>query len=286
MFLYMNLNQITGLNLHSCYHRESLKVLYYNHRFRGTARSTVILMLEGTAYFQFEKARVTGRRGNIISFESESLKNAHGDPKAPPSYLIAAFDLFDRSGSSIGISSLDLPLCFRTKNLSTPRTIMMKMVAQKSRGRQGNLLECARLGLKLLNTIAVEASVRPLSPGREFQEVDERISGILEFLRVHYKKKFSIKSLAERACLHPVYFSRLFKNATGISPHQYILNVKIEKAKIALSGSEEPLLGTGEDLGFSDYSHFYRSFKKTVGMTPSKNLLVFDFGYGTYDVAA
>ena len=45
---------------------------------------------------------------------------------------------------------------------------------------------------------------------------------------------------------------------------------KIRRAKDFLLSYDEPLLNAGEELGFHDYSHFYRTFKRVTGMTPSE----------------
>jgi AraC family transcriptional regulator len=55
-----------------------------------------------------------------------------------------------------------------------------------------------------------------------------------------------------------------------MSPYQYILEVKISKAKNFLLNYAEERLYIGAELGFNDYSHFYRAFTKITGMTPSR----------------
>jgi AraC-like DNA-binding protein len=270
IFLTMTTAQVIGFDLHACHCRKGRKAFYYHQKFQGTGRNLMMLILKGSAFFEFEKAKVIARRGHFLVYESTEIKSVRGAPEAPPSYILAEFDLWGRSGNSIGITSLGLPLCSKLKNFPSARSLMMKMEAACGRGKEKNLLECSRLGLALLQTVAEEPPAGPLQPAGEYQDADERITGVLEYVRSHYKEKFTVHALAQKARIHPVYFTRLFKRTTGMTPHQYILQVKIEKAKAGLAEFNEPLHVTGTDLGFSDYSHFYRAFSKATGNTPSE----------------
>lgn len=68
----------------------------------------------------------------------------------------------------------------------------------------------------------------------------------------------------------PEYFSRAFKKMYGISPSQYILQQKIDLAKMLLDRTDLPVHEISDRLAFFDAAHFSRSFKKFYSMSPKK----------------
>ncbi len=71
--------------------------------------------------------------------------------------------------------------------------------------------------------------------------------------------------------MSPYYFLRLFKQSMGITPHQYILQRRIEKAKFLLQHGES-IAEIAIKVGFCDQSHLTQYFKRIVGVTPKKFL--------------
>jgi two-component system response regulator YesN len=97
------------------------------------------------------------------------------------------------------------------------------------------------------------------------------INEIIEYIHNHYTDNLSNKKLSTLFNFHPNYINRLMVIATGTSLHQYVLNVKIRKAKELIQNSTLSLTEISERLGFSDISHFSKAFKKLMGYTPSKH---------------
>jgi AraC family transcriptional regulator len=78
----------------------------------------------------------------------------------------------------------------------------------------------------------------------------------------------SLAELAAEAGVSPFHFAREFKRATGLAPHQYLIEVRIERAKSLLAGNEMPLAQVSLSAGFSSQSHFTRLFRRHTGTTP------------------
>ena len=79
----------------------------------------------------------------------------------------------------------------------------------------------------------------------------------------------SLQALANESGYSRVHFVRMFKAATGSSPHNYLLNLKLERARELLKNPSISLIDIALDCGFSSHSHMSRLFHKSVGVTPS-----------------
>jgi AraC family transcriptional regulator len=79
-----------------------------------------------------------------------------------------------------------------------------------------------------------------------------------------------LDEIAAIAQLSLYHFIRLFKQSLGITPYQYILQHRIEKAKYLLTHSELNIAEIAAQTGFCDQSHFTRHFKRMTGVTPKQ----------------
>ncbi|WP_458732859.1 helix-turn-helix transcriptional regulator [Sphingobium xenophagum] len=79
-----------------------------------------------------------------------------------------------------------------------------------------------------------------------------------------------LEELASTVGLSPFHFSRKFKSEFGITPHAFVVQRRIERAKSLLLTRNMPLKVVAADCGFSDQSHLNRTFRKALGMTPAE----------------
>ncbi len=95
-----------------------------------------------------------------------------------------------------------------------------------------------------------------------------QLGTVLDYTQAHLARDLSLESIAEQANLSPFHFSRLFKQTTGHSLHQFIVHLKIERAKQLIAKRGLSLTEVAHLTGFYDQSHFIHTFKRTVGMNP------------------
>lgn len=80
----------------------------------------------------------------------------------------------------------------------------------------------------------------------------------------------SIEELAETAGMSPSCFSRLFKQLTSITPCNYVIQQRVEKAKQLVLDNKLNLVDIAVCVGFADQAHLTRHFKQLTGMTPAQ----------------
>lgn len=91
-----------------------------------------------------------------------------------------------------------------------------------------------------------------------------------EYINENLTQNISLATMALMVQMSPFYFSRLFKQSTGLTPHQYLIKCRIEEAKQLLRISNLSMAAIAIEIGFADQSHFTRHFKRYVGITPSQ----------------
>jgi AraC family transcriptional regulator len=91
---------------------------------------------------------------------------------------------------------------------------------------------------------------------------------VTNYIEDNLTKDLTLAEIAGVAHMSPHYFSRAFRKSTGIPPHRYVIDRRIEKAKTLLSNTHLPLVEVGLNVGFQNQSHFTTLFHKRIGVTP------------------
>ena len=97
-----------------------------------------------------------------------------------------------------------------------------------------------------------------------------KLKQTIEYINDNLDKGIKLKDLASEINISQYYFSRLFRESIGISPHQYIIKQRVEKAKMLLVNTQLPLADLALQCGFSSQSQMTTHFRKLVGTTPKK----------------
>ena len=80
----------------------------------------------------------------------------------------------------------------------------------------------------------------------------------------------TLVEISRAANISPYHFSRLFKESTGLSPHQYVIRERVERAKELLISTDLPLHEVAALAGFADQSHMGRHLKRLLGVSPTR----------------
>jgi AraC-like DNA-binding protein len=81
--------------------------------------------------------------------------------------------------------------------------------------------------------------------------------------------KISLQEVAKACGLSVSHFSRAFRMSTGLAPHAWLLQARVEAAKEMLRQGDTPLSSIALICGFADRSHFTTVFRRRVGLSPS-----------------
>src|ERR1700751_1285759 len=98
-----------------------------------------------------------------------------------------------------------------------------------------------------------------------------KLGTVVEYIMENLEGSPRLEQMAVVARLSPSHFTRRFKAATGLAPHQYVIARRVERARHLLKSDDEVgLAEVAVRAGFADQSHFSFHFKRIVGVTPKK----------------
>ncbi len=108
-----------------------------------------------------------------------------------------------------------------------------------------------------------ENSIKNKSP-----KIKELMQSAIQFVHNNFEREISITDIAKYVFLSPSYFTRAFKENTGLSPMQYLLNIRIKRACELLRETDHKVGEIALSVGFSNQQRFNDMFKKQTNMTP------------------
>ncbi len=95
-----------------------------------------------------------------------------------------------------------------------------------------------------------------------------KLQQTIDYIHDYLDSDLSLNKIAASVQISPHYFSRLFKETTGFTPHQYVIRCRIERAKDLLKQGKLSIAEVATKVGFVDQSHLNRYFKRQLGITP------------------
>ncbi|MBD2079930.1 AraC family transcriptional regulator [Leptolyngbya sp. FACHB-17] len=95
-----------------------------------------------------------------------------------------------------------------------------------------------------------------------------RLRCVVDYIQAHLDQDLSLGELAAIAKMSPRYFLQLFKQSTGVTPHQFVIRARVARAKELLIAGRLPIAEVAKQVGFVDQSHLHRHCKKLLGITP------------------
>ncbi|SFD54655.1 AraC-like ligand binding domain-containing protein [Bacillus sp. OV194] len=159
---------------------------------------------------------------------------------------------------------LMIPVHFQPEHPRWFRDQLMKMIGLWQSNDTLGLLEAQNLGNELIYSLFKKYGkfTRPI------HKSPENFNWITSYFSFYLSENITIEDMAKRARLSPSRFSALFREHFGMSPYQYLLQLRIQHAEELLINSTLKLHQIAEYCGFADAQHFSKAFKKNTGRTP------------------
>lgn len=119
-----------------------------------------------------------------------------------------------------------------------------------------------------VNLLRSHATTQPVVPTYAGGLPPHQLRQILDYIDAHLDQEIKLENLAQLLDISQFHFSRLFKQSLGLSPYQYLLQQRVERAKRLLKTSDNLIVDIALECGFNSHSHLSKQFRQLTGMTP------------------
>ena len=154
----------------------------------------------------------------------------------------------------------------RNQQLEAIATLLMAEVQQRQPNGALYLDSLANvLAMQLLRNYGTTSAQLPTYEGGL---PTYQLNRVLDYIDAGLTEEIKLSNLAGLLGMSPFHFGRMFKQSTGISPHQYVIQQRLERAKHLLKNSDRAIIDIALDCGFTSHSHLSKQFRKVIGMTP------------------
>jgi AraC family transcriptional regulator len=146
-------------------------------------------------------------------------------------------------------------------------TVLGALLDAAARGRVGVAVDEAAL---LLACKFAELANAPAAPCNVTPAARRRAVAAALWLEAQAAEPVTLEDAAREAGLSPFHFLRVFAAVHGVTPHQYVLRMRLARAAKLLAEESLPVTEVALQAGFADLSNFVRTFGRAAGMTPSE----------------
>lgn len=255
---YFDHTPLGNLSLFYCGKREKS----FSHSYGPYKHDNYLLayIAEGAAHFHFQGQTRLVREHTFYIMHPQCGMSYRTDPQLPWTiyWVIASGNQLENLLSLLGLSPEEPFLAIRDPEKL--HTVFRTLFEKSGRDGLANKMECISLLYALFSVLAENRTVASRNI---------HITKALDYISQHYSQNISVQELADMLHLNYNYFSRLFKQETGLSPIQFISALRVKKAEYLLKYTSLSVSEIGRAVGFNDVLYFSRAFKRCTGLSPS-----------------
>ncbi|SRR5579883_1558090 len=138
----------------------------------------------------------------------------------------------------------------------------------RSGGLGGKIYAESLANLLAVQVLRNHSSLKPDAVAASPDLSRPAVQRAIEYIESYLSEDLSLHELAKIVHLSPYHFARLFKEATGLPPHRYIISRRVERAKLLLTTTNQSLTFIAHEVGFASESHLAMHFKRLTGLLP------------------
>jgi AraC family transcriptional regulator len=159
---------------------------------------------------------------------------------------------------------------FRAGMLPALRALAPPLARLQAHALKGDVLALEESAVQVAEAVVAAAAgtvASAVEPGARDQR---RISRALRFLEAHARRRLTLDELAAVACMSKYHFLRSFRRVVGLTPHAFLVGLRLRHAAAALRASALPVARVALDAGFGDLSEFHAQFRAAFGASPGR----------------
>ncbi|MBW4661803.1 MAG: AraC family transcriptional regulator [Drouetiella hepatica Uher 2000/2452] len=172
--------------------------------------------------------------------------------------------------SDIDSNRFELLHSFGQQDLQLHQIGMLLFAELRSGGMMGKLYVESVTQILAIHLLRHYSTVTQPIASQNSSITRTQLQQAIDYIHTYLNRDLSLVELASVVNISPTYFASLFKQAMGISPHQYVIQQRVKQAKLMLSKTDLAIADIALQVGFSSQSHLTQQFKRHTGMTPKQ----------------
>jgi AraC family transcriptional regulator len=163
---------------------------------------------------------------------------------------------------------LELLPQFRTRDPQLEAIGMMLLAELQQDNLGGKLYIESLSNILAVHLLRQYTASKPALPIYEGSLPQHQLVKVLDYIHDYLDQEIKLADLAALLAMSQFHFSHLFKQSIGTSPHQYLLQQRVERAKQLLKHTDQSIMDIAFACGFSSHSHLSKQFRQLTGTTP------------------
>ena len=227
-------------------------------------------VLEGTPLLSLNQREIKAKKGSLVIVNSNELHAGYCDGSLVR-VMVIIFEMEDFSKELAGKNIIFQRLIEKDEVIDGIMSVIHREYLERKIGYH---LVCRGEPLRLIAHLVREYAEEILTESESGKRKKrlERLNTVLDYIQNNYREQISNQELAEVIHLSEDRFNHLFKESMGMSPLQYMNELRLKKAMSLLKKREYSIAEISGQVGFTDYNHFGRQFRKYYGCSPSEIL--------------
>jgi AraC family transcriptional regulator len=172
--------------------------------------------------------------------------------------------------SQMDTERIELANHFRKQDLQIQHIAMLFLAELNSGGIMGQLYVESLTQALIIHLLRHYSNFTPIVTSYKRNLTRTQLQEAIDYIHTNLDRDLSLSQIAQVINISPTYFASLFKRATGTSPHQYVIQQRVERAKLMLSKTDLAIADIALQVGFSSQSHLTQQFKRLTGVTPKQ----------------
>jgi AraC-like DNA-binding protein len=237
----------------------------------------ICLYLKGNVRYETTEGEIQVLPDRIFVSKPNELHRRCNNPKgmlayrilfAPPGPggTILGLSVRESAALSRGITEFPFRLCPSSARVRAAFERLLSLYESEKRGTVLRRLKMKSAALELLLSLAELPGLPPSPHGRP----NAKVKAIVKRMEDEPERNYPVEELAAEAALSTVAFTDAFKRATGFTPHAYLIDVRIRRARELLANSAISVSAVANRFRFPSPQHFATVFRRITGFSPSE----------------
>lgn len=229
----------------------------------------LVYLYGGKGIFTWDGEVQSVKAGDLVYFPEGCHRSMQTDPMEPLMFYTVNFQavqpLYIEESWSIRPVSFPFPLIKSIDDTALHQRFMTLFERLHQNFLTGKNRQKAKLRETLLEILSLAAFAG--DENRVSYSSRRKAQQAAQYMAAHYREKLTLSSLSAAVGLSPSHFSAIFRAATGYSPIDYLISLRIFQAKQLLRDGYS-VTKVAEAVGFSDIYYFSNTFKRVEGIAP------------------